>query len=81
MAGFVIAKSKCGKKYVVECEQNQFVAFRISDSHKLNMGDGVIGVMQFSGEHILEDYMGQRFKVDIAVVTKNDLEARHWLTM
>lgn len=80
MTGRVVAKSQNGKKYVLECEK-RFVGFRISDSHKLGVHDEVIGSMAHIGEEILEDHMGQRFKAQIGVLTKNDVEALRWMAL
>lgn len=80
MTGRVVAKSKNGKKYVLECDK-RFVGFRISDSHQLVVHDEVMGSMAHIGEEILEDQMGQRFKAQIGLVTKNDIEAMRWMAL
>ncbi|WP_025871263.1 hypothetical protein [Methylobacillus glycogenes] len=80
MTGRVVAKSKHGKKYVLECDK-RFVGFKISDSHQLGVHDEVMGSMVHLGEEILEDHMGQRFKAQISLVTKNDVEAMRWMAM
>lgn len=81
LPGQVVAKSIRSKKYLIECNRKQYVAFQITDSHKLNVGDeikGALGAIETIGEHILEDQMGQRFRAQIGVITRNELEALHW---
>lgn len=80
MTGRVVAKSKNGKKYVLECDK-RFVGFQIADSHKLGVHDEVVGNLAHLGEEILEDHMGQRFKAHIGMVTKNDIEAMRWMAL